>query len=179
MQNTTNKNLYIAFRGSLSLIIAVISAIVLPQIFHTIGLATGLGGKLGQMFLPMYLPVLIFAFKSNKILGLIAGIFSPIISFSLTGMPTLELLPFITIELAAFGLFAGILAGKKINPLLKVLLVQVLSKLVRIVATLISAYFITKTALLPMAILSTVTMAIPGYLLQLIIVPFFIGRDKN
>ncbi len=178
MQKIINKNLYILLKNCLSVLIAVFSSVALPQIFHYFGVLAGMGGKFGQMFLPMYLPVLILAFKSNWLCGIIAGVLSPIISFALTGMPTETLMPFIIIELITFGLFAGLLSNKKLNIFLKIVIVQVLSRIVRIAATLISVYIINNSTITAAAILSAIMLAIPGYILQLLVVPYFI-RKRN
>ena len=174
MEKSINKSSLL--KNSLSVFIAVAGAIALPQIFHALGIATGAYGKLGQMFLPMYLPVMILAFKSNAIMGVTAGVLSPIISFALTGMPTASSLPLITIELACFGLFAGLLGHRKINPFLKIFIVQLSSRVVRIAATLTSLCFITNASMTSAAVLSSIVIAIPGYALQLLTVPFFMSK---
>ena len=178
MQKAINKNINLVIKNSLSICIAVFSAIALPQLFHAFGLYTGMGDKFGQMFLPMYLPVLILAFKSNSLSGVIAGILSPIISFSLSGMPTAAMMPFIIVELITFGIFAGLLANKELNIFLKIVIVQVLGRIVRIAATLISVYFINNTTITATAILTPIILAVPGYILQLLVVPYFI-RKRN
>ena len=178
MQKIINKNLYILLKNCLSVLIAVFSSIALPQVFHAFGIAVGMGDKFGQMFLPMYLPVLILAFKCNWICGVIAGILSPIISFGLTGMPNMSMMPLIIVELAAFGIFAGLLANKELNIFLKIVIVQVLGRIVRIAATLISVYFINNTTITATAILTPIILAVPGYILQLLVVPYFIKKRQ-
>ena len=120
MERTINKNLCIFLNNALWICVCVISALILPQLFHAFGIISGSGEKFGQMFLPMYLPVLILAFKTNPFAGVIAGILSPIISFSISGMPTAAMLPLITVELACFGLFAGLIKDKKRNIFAKI-----------------------------------------------------------
>ena len=48
-------------------VIAVASAVALPQIFHLLGLVSNLGTSIGETFLPMHLPVIMA--------GLLAGQF--------------------------------------------------------------------------------------------------------
>lgn len=172
MEKSINKIL----KSSVWVSLSVISAVALPQIFHYFGIISGNGGSFGQMFLPMYLPVLILAFRTNALLGVISGILSPIISFSLTAMPNTDMLPYITIELVCFGLFAGLLADKRWNPFVKILLVQILSRIVRIAATLIIVSFVQSAVITSTVIFNTVITAIPGYILQLLVVPYFINK---
>lgn len=77
-------------------------AIILPQIFHLSGVAQS-----GKVFLPMHIPVLITGFVAGKYCGMAVGALSPLFSFLLTGMPTSALLPFMMIELCAYGFAAG------------------------------------------------------------------------
>lgn len=176
MEKAFNKNIYALWKEFLLVCVTVLAAVILPQLFHAFGIITGTGEKPGQMFLPMYLPVLIFAFRSNAVSGAVAGVLSPIISFILTGMPAKAVLPFIIIELASFGFFAGLFANKKWNKFVKIFTVQFLSRIVRIAAMLISIYFISNTTLTAVAILNITVVAVPGYLLQLLIVPFFMNK---
>lgn len=174
MEKTRNKYIYILLNRTLSVIFTMICAIVFPQIFHLFGVTSGLGDKVGQMFLPMYLPVLILAFKTNAVTGMIAGILSPVISFAISGMPTISMLPFITIELACYGIFAGLFSQKKMNIFVKIFMVQLLSKIVRILAILILGCFYADIVVSATAVLSSVVLALPGYVLQLLAVPYFV-----
>ena len=178
MENIKNKNIYALLKNSLFICLTVVSAVVLPQILHTFGIAVGLNDTLGQMFLPMYLPVMILAFKTNAICGIVAGALSPIISYVLSGMPNAKILPFIIIELICFGLFAGLLSNKKLNPFVKILTVQILSKAVRIAAVLVSLYFIKSNTVTVAATLNTTLIALPGLILQFLVVPWFIKKEK-
>lgn len=176
MERTINKNLCIFLNNALWICVCVISALILPQLFHAFGIISGSGEKFGQMFLPMYLPVLILAFKTNPFAGVIAGILSPIISFSISGMPTAAMLPLITIELACFGLFAGLIKDKKWNIFAKIFTIQLLSRIVRIMITLISVYFISDSTVTANTIFSGIILSIPGFVMQLLVVPYFVNK---
>jgi len=54
--------------------------VLVPQIFHM----TGIGGA---VFLPMHIPVILAGMLVCPMIGLYVGIFAPVISFLLTGMP--------------------------------------------------------------------------------------------
>ena len=51
------------------ILLTVASAVIFPQLLHVIGAEVGVGGKLGQMLLPMYLPVMILGFYRGVIPG--------------------------------------------------------------------------------------------------------------
>jgi hypothetical protein len=53
--------------------------IITPILFHLVGL--------GQIFLPMYLPLFAGAFLLNRVNAFMMGLFTPLISAVLTGMP--------------------------------------------------------------------------------------------
>lgn len=75
--------------------------IIVPLLFHQIPQG-------GNIFLPMHIPVLLSGFILGPIYGLMTGLLGPLLSFSLTGMPTLFVLPGMMIELACYGLFSGL-----------------------------------------------------------------------
>ena len=176
MEKSLNKNTVSLLQRTLAVLITVISAIALPQLFHAFGVFAGVGGKFGQMFLPMYLPVLILALKTNVASGVIAGLISPLISYLISGMPEAVMLPVIAIELGCFGLFGGLISKKKINVFAKIIIVQVLSKIVRIIATVILSCFMDNIAISVALVFSTTLLALPGYIIQLLAVPYFVNK---
>lgn len=78
--------------------------IILPQLFHLTGIP-----QAGEIFLPMHIPVLLAGFLTGGAYGAAVGIFAPLISSILTGMPAAPRLPFMIAELAAYGLVSGLL----------------------------------------------------------------------
>jgi len=63
----------------------------------------------GPTFLPMHLFVLVAGLLFGWRAGLSVGLLTPVASYAVSGMPVLPILPQITVELAAYGLIAGIL----------------------------------------------------------------------
>ena len=94
---------------TLAALIALVSAVALPQIFHLMGAVSGLGTSLGETFLPMHLPILAVGLLAGPWAGLAAGALAPLVSFGLTGMPAAAMLPFMMSELAVYGLVPGLL----------------------------------------------------------------------
>ena len=70
-------------------------SLLLPQVFHIIGMQ-----QAGSVFLPMHLPVFIGGMLLGPIYGLFLGIFAPLTSFVVTGMPSADRVLFMMSELA-------------------------------------------------------------------------------
>jgi len=94
-----------------------------PMIAHFFG-----GAAAGRLFLPMHFFVLGAGLLLGWRAGLAVGILTPLISFSLTGMPLAAVLPFITIELAAYGFFAGLLQERLKNIFISLLGAMILGR---------------------------------------------------
>ena len=178
MAKTLSKKMIRLSKETVFILLTVIGAVILPQIFHGIGVWLGVGGKLGQIFLPMYIPVLIIGVYRGAISGAIAGLLAPIISFAFTKMPSSALLPFITLELIATGLFAGVFAKSKLPVVLRIFSVQVVAKVVRLTAFAISLY-ITRGEVSTAVLFNGVLLSIPGVLLQLALLTVLISQRKN
>lgn len=161
---------------SLTALAAVILAVALPQVFHAVGAISGMGNALGATFLPMHLPVLVAGLLAGPVVGLAVGGVSPLISFALSGMPALVMLPFMMIELAGYGLAAGLLAKAKMPVFVKLLIAQVAGRLVRAAAILFSIYALGNTALGVAQVWNVVLTGLPGILLQWAIIPLLLYR---
>ena len=83
---------------TLATIAAIVGAVALPQIFHALGAAFGLGTTLGESFLPMHLPILLVGLLAGPYAGATAGMFGPLVSFAFSGMPGIAMLPFMMLE---------------------------------------------------------------------------------
>ena len=83
--------------------------LLLPQAMHAIPYA-------GQIFLPMHIPVLLCGFMCGGLWGLACGVLTPILSSLIFSMPPAPYLPGMVLELAIYGLAAGLLYRKlKLN----------------------------------------------------------------
>jgi len=83
----------------------VFLAVFTPWVFHQFHLA-------GPTFLPMHIFVLLAGLLFGWRAGLAVGLFTPLISYVISGMPVLAILPQIVVELSVYGLALGILRGK-------------------------------------------------------------------
>lgn len=168
---------------TLATLAAVAAAVALPQIFHTLGAISGLGTALGQTLLPMHLPVLLVGLLAGPAAGVLAGALGPLVSFALSGMPLLAALPFMVIELAGYGLAAGLLATCKLPTLGKVLLAQLAGRAARALAVLAAVYGLGVPGLAVTSIWTSIAAGLPGLVLQWALLPllmFWIAhRDRG
>lgn len=163
---------------ALGAVIALISAVALPQIVHVIGAASGMGTALGETFLPMHLPIILAGLLAGPYAAGIAGLFSPLVSFALTGMPTSVMLPFMMIELCVYGISAGLLRNVKLPTIAKVLIAQIAGRAVRAGAIMFGFYALG-TAVKPEIILASIPAGLFGIILQLVIIPLAVYRLKE
>ena len=147
----------------------VILAIVLPQLFH-------ISSGFGPTFLPMHIPVLLAGFALGPIYGLAVGVFSPILSTSLTGMPLIfPILPIMILELGTYGLVSGLLSKYTKLPILFTLLITMLVG--RCMYAL--SYYTIQFFFLPgiaegISPINAAIVGLPGIVLQLIAIPIII-----
>ena len=178
MEKTLQKALVKLSKETLFILLTVASAVVLPQIFHIVGVGLGVGGQLGQIFLPMYLPVLIIAFYRGIVPGAVTGLLAPLISFALTNMPQMPVLPYVTVELVALGCLGGILSKVKLHAILRVFLAQVGAKMIRLIVFAIASY-LSSGVLQASALFAGVLRSIPGVVLQLLVVTYLIVKKEK
>lgn len=90
-------------------VLLVVMAVGLPQIAHAVG-----GVKAGSVWMPMYMPALLAGILLGWQWGLGVGILSPVISYGFTTlalgsvMPNLQRLPYMILEIGAYGLISGL-----------------------------------------------------------------------
>ncbi len=158
-------------KGAVAIVLAAL-AVGLPQIVHIIG-----GAQAGSVWMPMYLPVVLAGCLLGWHWGLLVGVLSPIVSFGITSlaaasaMPALERLPYMTLELAAFGAVSGAFV-----PLMKknvcaafpaVLAAQVAGRSAYVVYNLIAGRSFA-------SLIASAQTGLVGLYLQLIIVPLVV-----
>jgi len=93
---------YIDIRSYALTVVFVLLAVFTPWVFHQFHLA-------GPTFLPMHIFVLAAGLLFGWRAGLVVGLFTPLASYAISGMPVLAILPQIVVELSVYGLVAGIL----------------------------------------------------------------------
>lgn len=134
-------------------------AVVTPTIFHQFHLA-------GPTFLPMHLFVLIAGFLFGWRTGLIVGLLSPLMSYSITHLPPMAILPETMLELAVYGLAIGFLRERGLNIWVALLGAMVLGRLARLIFVLGLGLGTNP--------LQYFQISWPGILLQLALIPLMI-----
>ncbi|MDD6991185.1 MAG: ECF transporter S component [Oscillospiraceae bacterium] len=160
-------------------VVASVGAVALPQLFHLMGAVSGLGTKLGETFLPMHLPIILAGLLAGPYAGAIAGFLSPLISFALSGMPSAAMLPFMMIELCAYGLASGLLRNTKLPVIGKVLIAQAGGRAVRAAAIVFSVYALGNESVNVSVIWTSIGAGIFGLALQWALIPLIVYRIEN
>jgi hypothetical protein len=125
------------------------------------------GPTAGRVFLPMHFFVLTAGLLLGWRAGLAVGILTPLISFSISGMPLLPVLPFVVIEVATYGFFAGLLRENVKNIWVALIGAMIIGRV----------FLWLGIALLPTKLIATtyvtgvLQVGWPGILLQLALVP--------
>jgi len=148
-------------------------ALILPFI-------TGQTVQFGSMFLPMHYPIFLCGYFVGPIYGLIIGLIAPFLRFSLFGMP-----PFITtgftmsFELATYGLLTGILYRKfnktKTGTYLTLLISMLAGRIMSAITLYLISGYVNKAFVLKAFLTTNFVVAIPGIILQLIIIPILVN----
>lgn len=152
-------------------VLAIVAAVALPQLFHVIGAVPGQGTMLGVAFLPMHLPIIFVGLIAGPAVGAIAGAAAPLVSFLLSGMPMLAMLPLMMIELCTYGLIAGLLRSVKLPSLVKVVLAQLAGRVVLTVATAIAVFVFGSSDSIAATWTSDLAAGLPGLALQWALIP--------
>lgn len=144
--------------------------ILFPQIFHMAG-----GADAGKIFLPMHIPVLLAGMLLGPVAGGIAGILSPVLSCLLTGMPKLPMMPFMVLELAAYGGTAGFLySSKRLNVYISLLGAMAAGRVLNALALMTASYVFHLHVAPVISVLTAVSTGILGIILQLIFIPVIV-----
>lgn len=157
---------------------AVVLSIVLPQIFHAAGVFAGVGAAPGAAFLPMHIPVLLAGLIAGRFAGFAAGVLSPLLSFTLTGMPGTAMLPFMMIELAGYGFSAGMMSRIKMPVFFQLVAAQFAGRVLRAGAVLF-AIFALGSQMEISVIRNFAVAGLPGILLQWILIPLIMHRIQK
>lgn len=146
--------------------------VVLPIVFHAFPLG-------GRIFLPMHLPTFIAGLVLGPVAGLVVGAGSPVVSALLTGRPTVFYMVPMILELAAYGVVAGVLRPKfeamarsRLAPItLALICAMVAGRVVWIAAVVWLAPLIGLTARTVVAAFGAIGAGWIGMVIQLALIP--------
>lgn len=149
--------------------------VLVPFLIHLIPFS----GKspLGAYLLPMFIAPLVAAFYLSAIGLVAASIAAPLINHMVTGMPTVQVLPLLIIELAIFSLFLSWLVRKN-NFFIGM---SALAYLIAKVASLGFGIFLNGNSVSPVIFdnfISALWVALPGMLILLILERILIFRTR-
>ena len=166
---------YVDLRSYVFTTIFVALGVSVPWVFHQFYLA-------GPTFLPMHIFVLAAGLLFGWRAGLVVGLFTPLASYAVSGMPALMILPQVTIELLAYGLIAGLLREKfNLKAIWSLLGAMIGGRLVLVIAVTIiyaasgGSYSPLGAEANPLFVLwSVVKQGWPGIVIQLVSVPLLV-----
>lgn len=147
-------------------------SLLLPQVFHMIGMQ-----QAGSIFLPMHLPVFIGGLILGPVYGLFLGMFAPVLSFVMTGMPGSERVFYMMSELAAYGFFSGLMfhyvkfSNQTIGLFVSLITAMIAGRLLYGCVLSIATYIFGIPVGGFQAMLFSISTGIPGIIIQLILVP--------
>lgn len=155
-----------------ALLIAI--GLLLPVIFHSAGISS-------RIFLPMHIPVLMGGLLLGPYYGLCIGLIIPALSSLLTGMPPLlPILPLMLVELAAYGITAGLCHQRFQLKLVPSLVIAMLAgRIANTIAIMLFAEALgIKIPPLAYAI-GGITGGVAGTIIQLLFIPLLIKKLKT
>ena len=142
--------------------------IILPMCFHVFNMG-------GPIFLPMHIPVLISGFLLGPICGAIVGVITPILSGLLTGMPpVLPTMPIMVLELCGYGLISGIVFSKTNKIYVSLISAMIVGRVFALFVAFLASLTFAPDINPIMYIVTAVTTAVPGMIIQLIFIPILI-----
>lgn len=150
-------------------------AVLLPLGFHALGI-------LGRVFLPMHIPVLLAGFLVGPFAGLIVGLLAPGISFILTGMPPTYAVPLMTLELAIYGLIAGLAYNRlRLNIYVALLAAMILGRLMFGLGLLVLGMFmeLPYSAAAFFSASGALVAGLPGIAVQIVLIPIVVAALKR
>ena len=137
---------------------------------------TGQIQAIGNMLLPMHLPVLLCGFTAGPLYGLAVGFIAPILRNLLFGMP--PLMPTglaMAFELASYGVLCGIfyqkLPRKTINIYVSLIGAMIGGRIIWGIVAFSLNTILGNAFTLPMFFASAFANAVPGIIIQLILIP--------
>lgn len=139
---------------------------------------TGQIPQIGSALCPMHIPVLLAGFVCGPWWAAAVGVIAPLLRHVLFGMPPILTALAMCFELAAYGLFSGLLYGKSEkrvkNVYLSLIAAMVLGRVIWGIATVIITGAAGGTFTWAAFAAGAVLNAVPGILVQIILIPVIV-----
>ncbi|RLB55517.1 MAG: hypothetical protein DRI34_10440 [Deltaproteobacteria bacterium] len=149
------------------------AALLLPVLFHLV--------RLGHVFMPMYLPLVLLAFYVRPLPAAVTAAVVPLLSGAVTGMPPFypPVAVFMALELATMAALISLLAGRwpRLNRWLVLVPVLLLGR----VEYLAMVWGFSRVIELPAEFLAGVSLLSgwPGLVLMVVVVPPLAGWRRR
>ncbi len=145
---------------------------------------TGQIPQIGSMLCPMHIPVILCGYICGAPWGLAVGFVAPLLRSAILGMPPLfPSAVSMAFELAAYGLLSGVLyrtmKKSRLNIYLSLIISMVIGRLVWGLAQFICLGLDSEKFSLAAFFSGAVTTALPGIIIQLILIPLLIMLYEN
>lgn len=144
---------------------------------------TGQIPSIGSMLCPMHIPVLLCAFFVSWQWAGLVGFIAPLLRFALFSMPPMPFGIAMAFELATYGIVASILykvlPKNKVNIYVSLLGAMVTGRVVWGIARMVIAGVTSNPFTWQMFIGGALLQAIPGIILQIIIIPVIVMVAKR
>lgn len=166
---------YTDVRSYVLTLVFVSLSVLTPWAFHQFHLA-------GPTFLPMHIFVLTAGLVFGWRAGLIVGLFTPLASYVVSGMPGVVVLPQIIIELLVYGMVAGLLREKFNLRISWSLLGAMFAGRLAMLLAVLAIYAVIGRVFSPLgpetspflAVWSAIKLSWPGIVIQLASIPLIV-----
>lgn len=163
---------YAGLRAYGIIAVFVVLSVGVPWIFHQFQLA-------GATYLPMHFFVFIAALTCGWQAGVIVGLLTPFASYAISGMPVMNVLPQIAVEITVYGLIAGLLRQKYNLRIVWSLLGAMVGGRIALMLAVLMVMAISGNVYSPLgpaatpyaAVWNTIAQSWPGMLAQIAIIP--------
>lgn len=164
--------------------LTLIQAAMFLAIAFILPFFTGQIPQFGSMLCPMHFPVLLCGFICGWPWGLITGFCAPLLRSFILGMPPLfPKAVCMAFELAAYGAVSGILHKmlpvKKWSVYVSLLLAMLAGRIVYGLSMFICMYVTGHSFGITLFLAEACTNALPGIILQLILIPLIVMLEKR
>lgn len=162
--------------------------LVLSALFIALGVVlpffTGQLPQIGNMLLPMHIPVLICGFVSGAPYGLAVGFIVPLLRSIMFGRPMMVPTAVgMAIELAVYGLVTGMMytkfKNKKLGIYISLITAMITGRIVWGMASFIIYRFLGNSFTWEIFVAEAFVNAVPGIIVQLILIPALIFALKK
>lgn len=165
-------------------ILRLVFAAMFLALAYVMPFLTGQIPEIGSMLCPMHIPVLLCGFICGWPWGLLVGLIAPLLRSLTLGMPPLFPMAFcMAFELAAYGAVAGLmhklLPIKKISIYGSLITAMIVGRIVFGIAMYTCMGIKGGTYTLTAFISGTVIEAVPGIVLQIILIPILVMLFEN